>query len=338
LEHYEAAAVRRGVRAGPVSRKKKWGKGELSGKLLPHVRRLLSAKKRGDKKAVREAEVAINRIAGAKVIPRGFTRSEKMNPGKLARVISCVSQIKMGDGGGVNPFAVCRDSVKAPGVEVDEIDELFVNLESFVDQYESVEETEMVDKEHEEQIEEEATEEVDTEEFSAPKRAKDFGDDPKIRRKYGEASKFSKREPWEVNYRWNKHFKPKGKPMKLMSPKRARDFGDDPKIRKKSDSKRKSKNEPWEVNYRYKKSKKSKKKAPEEELAAPKRARDFGDNPKIRKKHDSKRKSKSEPWEVRYRYEKRRAPGVPSRDTVVTVVGFLALVAVGLGLKSGKFN
>ena len=31
-------------------------------------------------------------------------------------------------------------------------------------------------------------------------RARDFGDDPRIRRRYGEAEKVSMREPWEVRY------------------------------------------------------------------------------------------------------------------------------------------
>ena len=31
-------------------------------------------------------------------------------------------------------------------------------------------------------------------------RAKDFGDNPRIRRRYGEAEKVSEREPWEVRY------------------------------------------------------------------------------------------------------------------------------------------
>lgn len=33
------------------------------------------------------------------------------------------------------------------------------------------------------------------------KTAKDFGDDPKIRRKYGEAKRINLREPWERHYR-----------------------------------------------------------------------------------------------------------------------------------------
>jgi len=32
------------------------------------------------------------------------------------------------------------------------------------------------------------------------KTAKDFGDDPKIRRKYGEAAKTHAEEPWETRY------------------------------------------------------------------------------------------------------------------------------------------
>jgi len=31
-------------------------------------------------------------------------------------------------------------------------------------------------------------------------RARDFGDNPRIRRRYGEAEKVSEREPWEVRY------------------------------------------------------------------------------------------------------------------------------------------
>ena len=31
-------------------------------------------------------------------------------------------------------------------------------------------------------------------------RARDFGDNPRIRRRYGEAEKVNVREPWEVRY------------------------------------------------------------------------------------------------------------------------------------------
>ena len=33
------------------------------------------------------------------------------------------------------------------------------------------------------------------------KTAKDYGDNPKIRRKYGEATHYDAREPWERSYR-----------------------------------------------------------------------------------------------------------------------------------------
>ena len=35
-------------------------------------------------------------------------------------------------------------------------------------------------------------------------RARDFGDNPRIRRRYGEAEKTSEREPWEVRYAMRK--------------------------------------------------------------------------------------------------------------------------------------
>ncbi len=35
-------------------------------------------------------------------------------------------------------------------------------------------------------------------------RARDFGDNPHIRRRYGEAEKVSEREPWEVRYAMRK--------------------------------------------------------------------------------------------------------------------------------------
>ena len=87
--------------------------GSLSHKLFPHVKALVKAKKEGDTKAMKKHEAHINAIAGPKVIPASFTEAEKKDPHKLAKTISCISQVKgkSVEGGDVNPFAVCRDSV-----------------------------------------------------------------------------------------------------------------------------------------------------------------------------------------------------------------------------------
>ena len=90
----------------------------LSQKILPHVRSLVKAKRSGDEKAMKHSERAINALAGKKVIPRAFTEEETENPEKLAKVISCISQVKE-KGDGVNPFAVCREQIMgAPETKV----------------------------------------------------------------------------------------------------------------------------------------------------------------------------------------------------------------------------
>jgi hypothetical protein len=90
----------------------------LSQKILPHVRSLVKAKKSGDTKAKKYHEKAINKLAGKKVIPRAFTEKEMESPEKLAKVISCISQVKE-KGDGVNPFAVCREQIMgAPETKV----------------------------------------------------------------------------------------------------------------------------------------------------------------------------------------------------------------------------
>jgi len=82
----------------------------LSTEILPHVRKLVKGKKKGDAEMVTRAEKQINKIAGKKVIPSGLTDEEMKSPRKLAKVISCISQVKE-EGDDVNPFAVCRESV-----------------------------------------------------------------------------------------------------------------------------------------------------------------------------------------------------------------------------------
>ena len=74
------------------------------------VMKLVKGKKKGDAEMVKRAEKQINKIAGKKVIPSGLTDEEMKSPRKLAKVISCISQVKE-EGDGVNPFAVCRESV-----------------------------------------------------------------------------------------------------------------------------------------------------------------------------------------------------------------------------------
>lgn len=92
----------------------------------------------------------------------------------------------------------------------------------------------------------EEAEESETEEFEAA-RARDFGDNPKVRRSRGEHKKYNKSEPWEVRYRREKRL---GK----RAPQSAIDFGDDPSIRRgHGESGKYAKSEPWEVRYRREK-------------------------------------------------------------------------------------
>jgi len=84
--------------------------GPLTARILPHIKKLLKAKKTGDAGAVKKAEAEIHKIAGKKTIPSGFTAEEKKSPKKLSKVVSCISQVKE-EGDDVNPYAVCRESV-----------------------------------------------------------------------------------------------------------------------------------------------------------------------------------------------------------------------------------
>jgi len=97
------------------------------------------------------------------------------------------------------------------------------------------------------------------------KTARDFGDDPRIRQKYGEAAKTHSEEPWELRYAREKAKKKAKvtKPQaKLDRSKRAKDFGDDPKIRRKhGEAAKSSKQQWWEVDYAKRKAKRAKKPA-----------------------------------------------------------------------------
>lgn len=47
------------------------------------------------------------------------------------------------------------------------------------------------------------------------KKAKDFGDNPKVRRRYGEARRINLREPWELRYAGIKKIKVKKRRKKV---------------------------------------------------------------------------------------------------------------------------
>jgi len=104
----------------------------LSQKLLPHVRKLIQSKKKGDWAGAQRAERKINDIAGDKVIPHGLTAEEMDDPMLLAKRISCISQLMpVAYRQGYNPYAIARSKVVS-GKARKNPEENLINRESYL--------------------------------------------------------------------------------------------------------------------------------------------------------------------------------------------------------------